>query len=121
MLTDTSSRATKSPKRLVTPRTSMLMAVARGRRRRRVGRCSGRCGAAVLDAMLRAWVSGSPLGPAQDRHDHDAEDRGRGQQERYGVRRALLEVLVLLLDDQRGGLRPADDVAGDDLHRTELA
>src|SRR3954463_11862244 len=101
MLTDTSSRATKSPKRLVTPRTSMLMA----------GLPAGRCAALVGSGLDGSWVVWSLLGPPQERHDHDAEDRGGGQQERYGVGGGLLEVLVLLLDDQRGGLRLAHPFA----------
>ena len=96
MLTVTSSRATKSPKRLPTPETSMLMTF---------------------------WSSGADRSPswADDGHDDDAGHRDERQQEGGGVGAALVEVEVLLLDDEGGGAGLAEHVARHDLDRAELA
>ena len=59
---------------------------------------------------------------ADDRHDDDARRTDDGARRNDGrVGRLLLEVLVLLLDHQRGGLGLAVDVARHDLHGAELA
>src|SRR3954468_22576213 len=76
----------------------------------------GRC-------ALRTVLSGESLLVLlrpEERDQDDAEHRDRRQQERDGVCRALLEVLVLLLHDLCGGLCLTDDVAGHDLDRPEL-
>src|ERR1044072_5414208 len=79
-LTVTSSRATKSPNFLVTPVTSILM---------------------VFLGFL--GVSVTLLG-AQECHDDDAGDAHEDEQEGRRIGGGLLEVLVLRLDNQRGGL-----------------
>src|SRR5687767_9619439 len=82
-VTETSSRATKSPNFLVTLVTSMLMV------------CSFRSGAARRSVGLLGTEEGD---------DDQTRDADRDEQERGGVRRLLLEVLVLRLHHQRGGL-----------------
>src|SRR3954470_13612253 len=94
MFSETFSRATKSPNFLLTFLISILMG----------SRLSG------LGA----------LGGTQQAHHDDADHRGDGEQERSGVGGALVEALVLGLDDEGGGLRLLDDVARDDLHGAVL-
>src|SRR5688500_9357320 len=52
--------------------------------------------------------------------DDERRHRDRGEQEAGRIRRPLLEVLVLLLDDEGRRLGLLGDVAGDDLDRAEL-
>lgn len=86
----------------------------------------------AASALAMTWVSERRAGGAagagaggvvgaQERHGDDARDGHRREEERDGVGGALLEVLVPLLDEQRGRLRAALEVAGDDLDRAELA
>src|SRR5918998_526882 len=88
--TVTSSRATKSPNLLVTPVTSILMWKS-------------------FSLVSGCGVSGVLLG-AEEGDDDQARDAHEDQQERRGVRRLLLEVLVLRLDDERGRLGAPGDV-----------
>ena len=60
------------------------------------------------------------MGRPQDRDHDDGGDRDEGQQETRGVRRALLEVLVLLLHHERGGLGLADVLTDDARRRAEV-
>src|SRR3712207_1558780 len=87
IVTFTSSSATKSPNRLVTPVMSMLM----------------------WFSLLRSRISGFLL-RTQRRHDDQAGDAHEDEEECDRVGRVLREVLVLLLDHQGGGLGLAADV-----------
>src|SRR3954452_23987944 len=102
----TSSSATKSPKRLPMPAISIL-----------IGWSSP--GSCAKQMVLSAGSLVVFLRP-QERDEDDAENRHRGEHERHGVRRALIEVLVLLLHHLRGRLGLTDHVAGHDLHGSEL-
>src|SRR5512147_2655036 len=99
MDSETSSRATKLPKRFLTWLISML-----------IGRASG-------------WVGSSRFlrspGTAQGR-DQQGGDGNEGEQERRGIGAALVEIQILVLDAECGGPGLAVDVAGDHLHRAEL-
>ncbi len=114
--TETSSSATKSPKVLRTSRISMLM-----RRPPWGGGAGGPEGAGEIAVRGAAGPGAGGVVGAQERHGDDARHGHRREEERDGVGGALLEVLVPLLDEQRGRLRAALEVAGDDLDRAELA
>ena len=67
-----------------------------------------------VPSLLRAWGGRIETTTMQTTET-------KASRKAVGVRVLLLEVLVLLLDDQGGGLGLADDVARDDLDRAELA
>src|SRR6185437_8186931 len=87
----TSSRATKSPKRLFTLRTVI----------------------AISELVVLSGV--------EQVHQEQGHERDHGQLERRRVGRDVVEVLVLLRDAERERLGLADHVAGDDGDRAVLA
>src|SRR5829696_456640 len=71
--------------------------------------------------MRSAWMATSAsLFGSDEVHEQQGHDGERGQRERRGVRRLLVEVLEALLDEQRKGLGLPHHLARHDGDRAEL-
>src|SRR5215212_2275062 len=94
----TSSRATKSPNRLVIPEMSMLMS----------------------RSLLLGLGRSLRLFGAEDGHDDQARDADEREKEGSSVGGPLLKVLILRFHDQGCGLSATGDVSGQHLDGPEL-